>query len=959
MNIQQDTLFPKFINVHDNNSSNIESVQNHFDSETMRNKVALQEGTIPSPESIPSEPTFPRAFVEFGNSINEKDIFVTFRWKQPEFTIRTIKKYRVQYWFIENLKRIQTNVDIIPTKILQHEVYDLKPDTMYYFKVQAYNEVGAGPYTKFINVSTTHENPIPRLFSNTFYGTDVLDMDLQDVFEFKDNNDDGYLETVYSVLEHKVYGITFDTENAFKHVQKVHIKLYYDQTWGSKIRAFGKSLQPYPPTICLIPNLKDYHVKEKTITANSIIVSLPEPIPNDGCKKYNLATTIYTISVSYLTCLDNDLNKIKEFNVQTYERHYEIQNLMPFTEYTLKLALSNFYVDMLSMGLQFGANVKLKTTLNAPENVTVQVLTPTLATVYWMPLTKLNCVAVNYEVHWVPVLFPNSTQKITYQMPRDKQLIKSDRTTYGKLSMTIQPLLPGQEYFIYVRAYPANFSDIFNDSLSKSIHMYSEPNNLNLSGVSTNSMNISWIPSVNLTIQYTLEYKNDAMQKWQEVNNTKENNDEVTYYIENLLPRTLYKFRLILRYPKWKISYDRLMEKNLFLKRLYVLEYDEEISIGLLYNKDDVPSAPEISTVTESIEIFAMQYYLPLILSFVVIVVIYVCYFYYSYRRRKENNEQVLSPIIELAALYEMPYGKVQLNALYAPKSQYNTDEFALTIIKEKQITLAKLLGSGAFGKVFQGTLKNLEGLDTTPVAIKMLRKNASSREKKKFLQEAKLMSHFRHKNVLRLLGICLDAHSPLLILELMEAGDLLKYLRESRTLQPSDLYALRLQDLLAMCDDVARGCCYLEKQHFVHRDLACRNCLISAKNRENRIVKIGDFGLARDIYKDDYYRMKGEGLLPVRWMAPESLMDGIFTSKSDVWAFGVLMWEISSLGQQPYCAKTNSELMQQCWSAVDDRPNFILCLENIETLKDNIGDAILSSVDIIRHAEVNRSYFF
>ena len=136
-----------------------------------------------------------------------------------------------------------------------------------------------------------------------------------------------------------------------------------------------------------------------------------------------------------------------------------------------------------------------------------------------------------------------------------------------------------------------------------------------------------------------------------------------------------------------------------------------------------------------------------------------------------------------------------------------------------------------------------------------MLPKDASLQEKIKFLEEAKLMSDFRHEHVLRLLGICVDTDSPWLILELMEV-DLLKYLEMRRTLKPSDPHALRLQDLLAMCEDVARGCCYLEEQHFVHRDLACRNCLISARNRENRIVKIGDFGLARDIYRDDYYRM-------------------------------------------------------------------------------------------------------
>ncbi|KMQ87191.1 proto-oncogene tyrosine-protein kinase ros [Lasius niger] len=259
-----------------------------------------------------------------------------------------------------------------------------------------------------------------------------------------------------------------------------------------------------------------------------------------------------------------------------------------------------------------------------------------------------------------------------------------------------------------------------------------------------------------------------------------------------------------------------------------------------------------------------------------------------------------------------------------------------------------------------------------------MIRKNASWQEEKDFMQEIKITSKFRHNHVLKLLGICMDANSPWLILELME-DDLLKYLRDSRTLQPSDSHALRLQDLLAMCEDVARGCRYLEKLHFVHRDLACRNCLISSRNRENRIVKISDFGLTRDIYKNDYYRMKGEGKVPVRWMAPESLIDRKFTSQSDVWAFGVVMWEITSLGEYPYSVKSNSEvleyvrkggklpkplncppmlyqLMQHCWmNAENDRPNFRHCVEDIVALKDNTQDAILSSVDIMRREEVNQ----
>ncbi|XP_029158361.1 proto-oncogene tyrosine-protein kinase ROS-like [Nylanderia fulva] len=380
-----------------------------------------------------------------------------------------------------------------------------------------------------------------------------------------------------------------------------------------------------------------------------------------------------------------------------------------------------------------------------------------------------------------------------------------------------------------------------------------------------------------------------------------------------------------------------------------------------------------------------MQYYLPLILCLIVIIVIYnVYYFYCTYRQRKRSNEIVSPPIMintELVPLNEISFGCTQLNLLNPSRLQYNSDEFALTIIEKNQIIQTKFLGSGAFGSVYQGIIKNFEGLDTTPVAIKMLKRQASSKEKKEFLKEAKLMSHFRHKNVLKILGICLNTNSPLLILELIEPGDLLNYLRNNGTLQSSDSCALRLKDLLAMCEDVARGCCYLERQQFVHRDLACRNCLISVKNHENRIVKIGDFGLARDIYKDHYYRMKGDHPLPVRWMAPESLVFGLFTSQSDVWAFGVLMWEIMSLGEHPYPGKNYSEvieyvreggklpkplncppmlyqLMLHCWKSVIGRPNFTNCLKNIKTLRDNIEDSILiiSSLDIFGHGETNQS---
>ncbi|XP_017076993.1 protein sevenless [Drosophila eugracilis] len=243
-----------------------------------------------------------------------------------------------------------------------------------------------------------------------------------------------------------------------------------------------------------------------------------------------------------------------------------------------------------------------------------------------------------------------------------------------------------------------------------------------------------------------------------------------------------------------------------------------------------------------------------------------------------------------------------------------DADIALLPQINWSQLKLLRFLGSGAFGEVYEGQLQTEDSEEPQRVAIKSLRKGAS--EFAELLQEAQLMSNFKHENIVCLVGICFDTESISLIMEHMEAGDLLSYLRAARatsTQEPQPVTGLSLSELLAMCIDVANGCSYLEDMHFVHRDLACRNCLVTESaggTDRRRTVKIGDFGLARDIYKSDYYRKEGEGLLPVRWMSPESLVDGLFTTQSDVWAFGVLCWEILTLGQQPYAARNNFEVL-------------------------------------------------
>ncbi|OUC39508.1 acylphosphatase [Trichinella nativa] len=284
----------------------------------------------------------------------------------------------------------------------------------------------------------------------------------------------------------------------------------------------------------------------------------------------------------------------------------------------------------------------------------------------------------------------------------------------------------------------------------------------------------------------------------------------------------------------------------------------------------------------------------------------------------------------------------------------------SLPHIPRSCISIVRELGRGAFGEVYEGLAYNLPkfGPKSLPVAVKTLRPGSTYAEKVRFIKEAILMSHFDHPNIVALRGVCFETEPHWIILELMEAGDLLKYLRSVRATNsmPSQV---SLKDLLCIAIDVARGCAYLEEIHHVHRDLAARNCLITSRNPAMRVVKIADFGMTRDVYEEDYYRVEGHGLLPVRWMAPESMIDGVFTTKTDVWSFAVLLWEVMTLGKQPYSGRSNwdvlnyvriggrlekppscpiemFEIMLACWAfEAKDRPAFSALLYRLMSLLD------------------------
>ncbi|KAM9340733.1 tyrosine-protein kinase receptor TYRO3 [Symphorus nematophorus] len=278
-------------------------------------------------------------------------------------------------------------------------------------------------------------------------------------------------------------------------------------------------------------------------------------------------------------------------------------------------------------------------------------------------------------------------------------------------------------------------------------------------------------------------------------------------------------------------------------------------------------------------------------------------------------------------------------------------------LIPERLLTLGHMLGKGEFGSVREAFLKT-EDSSVQKVAVKVLKSDiTSSADIEQCLKEAAYMKDFHHPNVIELIGVSLHRRPsqrlpiPMVVLPFMKHGDLHTFLLLSRLgEQPFDL---SLQTLLQFMLDISRGMEYLSSRNIIHRDLAARNCMLD----EQMCVCVADFGLSKRIYSGDYYRQGSVSKLPVKWIALESLADNVYTTQSDVWAFGVTMWEIMTRGQTPYPGVENSEIyeflikgerlkrptdcrediyeiMHSCWSPVPKcRPSFQQLVDQLETL--------------------------
>uniref|UniRef100_A0A4W3HBM9 Vascular endothelial growth factor receptor 3 n=1 Tax=Callorhinchus milii TaxID=7868 RepID=A0A4W3HBM9_CALMI len=347
------------------------------------------------------------------------------------------------------------------------------------------------------------------------------------------------------------------------------------------------------------------------------------------------------------------------------------------------------------------------------------------------------------------------------------------------------------------------------------------------------------------------------------------------------------------------------------------------------------------------------------------------------------------------------------------------------------RLRLGKTLGHGAFGKVVEASAFGIDKSSSCKtVAVKMLKDGATGSEHKALMSELKILIHIgNHLNVVNLLGACTKAKGPLMVIvEFCKYGNLSNYLRNKREdfipyrvmdraprmrsqvismveavkgmdkrcqgsggetsfsirtamekilsnsqemPEVDDLWhrPLTMEDLICYSFQVARGMEFLASRKCIHRDLAARNILLS----ENNVVKICDFGLARDIYKDPDYVRKGNARLPLKWMAPESIFDKVYTTQSDVWSYGVLLWEIFSLGGSPYpgvqinedfCQRLKEgtrmrapeyatmeiyRIMLGCWQGEPrDRPTF-------SDLVELLGDLLQANVQQVRAPSVDK----
>ena len=268
----------------------------------------------------------------------------------------------------------------------------------------------------------------------------------------------------------------------------------------------------------------------------------------------------------------------------------------------------------------------------------------------------------------------------------------------------------------------------------------------------------------------------------------------------------------------------------------------------------------------------------------------------------------------QVAVLEQLTAGESASFNTYAFASNFDPFDF----LEDQQLEynyaameVTDRLGEGFFGTVYKAIAPGLNGVAGEFVAVKTLKDTSNHSSLTEFAKELKVCMKFDHPNIIKLLGVCTESFEKCMIFEFMDLGSLDHCLRASNPddedFDPSR-FIVSKRDFLPIVLQLARALDYLSRLNFVHRDIAARNCLLNTQ----LIAKIADFGLSRNLNAQNYYKIGGgkKSYLPIRWMPPEAILYGKFTIKSDVWSFGVLMWEIYTFSQLPYTGLSNHEVI-------------------------------------------------
>ncbi|KAH8295513.1 hypothetical protein KR018_012512 [Drosophila ironensis] len=401
--------------------------------------------------------------------------------------------------------------------------------------------------------------------------------------------------------------------------------------------------------------------------------------------------------------------------------------------------------------------------------------------------------------------------------------------------------------------------------------------------------------------------------------------------------------------------------------------------------------------VTSGMERAPLTYF---IVFGVILLFIFMCTVFIFYAVRKMKHEKLLKQRIETVHQWTkkviifkpegggdssgsmdtmiMPVVRIQKQRTTVLQSgnepaPFNEYEFPLDSnweLPRNQLVLGRTLGEGAFGRVVKAEVNN------AIVAVKMVKEGHTDDDIASLVREMEVMKIIgRHINIINLLGCCSQNGPLYVIVEFAPYGNLKDFLFDNRPFgrdssQPPPAHLITEKDLIKFAHQISRGMEYLSSRRCIHRDLAARNVLVT----DDYVLKIADFGLARDIQSTDYYRKNTNGRLPIKWMAPESLQEKFYDSKSDVWSYGILLWEIMTYGAQPYPTITLTEelynyimsgqrmekpakcsmniyiLMRQCWHFnADDRPPFTEIVEYMDKLlqaKEDYLDVDIANLD-------------